>query len=123
MDKRKYISEVKQTRIFSGAIETTLQIARKSKHKQIDTDEVHSILTGIQKSLPADAKIMVRAMNAQRFFTFKSFADDELNIEDFESYYENKIIDTDKFEKFSFIQITALVNKPKNKLKNKKIKK
>ena len=58
-------------------------------------------------------------MNAQRFFTFKGFNDDELQIDDFEDYYENKVKDTEKFEKFSFIQVTSLINKPKVKKETK----
>jgi hypothetical protein len=122
-NQTKYISRVTQVRDFPGTIERTLTISRSSKSKQLDTDDVHSILTNIQKSLGPDAKIMIRGMNAQRFFTFKSFADDELQLIDFDEYYKNKVHDTEKFEKFSFIQVTSLINKPKTVKKEKKVKK
>ena len=123
--KPKYRSEVTQVRDFSRTIETTLTISRSSKLKQLDVNEVRNILVNIQSSLGPDAKIMIRGMNAQRFFTFKSFADDELQITDFEDYYKNKVEDTEKFEKFSFIQVTSLISKPKVKAKpkDKKVKK
>jgi hypothetical protein len=123
--KSKYISRVTHTRDFPGTIETTLQISRSTKSKltgevkQIDVDEVRSILANMQLSLGPDAKIMVRAMNNQHLFTFKGFNCDELNMMDFEKYYKNKVLDTEKFEKFSFIQITSLITKPKLKLKPK----
>jgi hypothetical protein len=119
-NKSKYNSVVTQVRDFPGTTETTLQISRSSKSKQLDVDEVRTILANMQTSLGSGTKLMVRAMNAQRLFTFKTFANDDLQIEDFEDYYANKVIDTEKFEKFSFIQVTSLVTKPKKVIKKKK---
>lgn len=104
----KYKMRVKKVRDFAGARETTLIISRPNKSKQLDVWEMRNILTNMQKSLP-DAKFMVRAMNAQLIFTFKGYDDDELNVEEFEDYYENKVKDTMKFVKFSFIEITSYV--------------
>jgi len=128
--KSKYISRVTKVLDFPGTIETTVRITRSTKSKrtnedkEIDVYEVRNMLANIQKSLGPDAKIMVRAMNVQRLFTFKSFKSDELNMMDFEEYYENKVADTEKFEKFSYVEITSLINKPKPKPKPKpKVKK
>ena len=126
--KSKYISRVTKVLDFPGTIETTVRITRSTKSKrtnedkEIDVYEVRNMLANIQKSLGPDAKIMVRAMNVQRLFTFKSFKSDELNMMDFEEYYENKVADTEKFEKFSYVEITSLINKPKPKPKVKKVK-
>jgi hypothetical protein len=56
-------------------------------------------------------KLLVRGMNAQRFFTFKSFDQDELQIEDFNEYYEDNVQDTDKFEKVSSDKFCVLLDK------------
>ena len=66
----------------------------------MDVDEMHNILTGLQTRLGSDAKIMVRGMNAQRVFTFKGFNDEELNVDDFDEYYKNKVEDEEKFSMF-----------------------
>jgi hypothetical protein len=130
----KYISRVTQVKDFPETIETTIRISRSTKSKltgkvkQIDVDEVHSILTNMQNSLGPNSKIMVRAMNAQRLFTFKGFKQDELQMMDFEKYYEDKVAETEKFEKFKYLEFTALITKPPNtkakpKPKIKKVKK
>ena len=109
---KKYNSDVTQTRDFGKTIETTLRISRFNEKKQIDVDELHGILTNITKSLTPDTKVMIRVMNIQRMFTIKSFADDDLNIDDFDEYYQNSVADLDKFEKFSSVYITTLATKP-----------
>ena len=106
--KPKYKMRVKNVRDFAGARETTIKISRPSKSKHLDVWEMRSILANMQKSLPG-AQFMVRGMNAQHMFTFKGYDDEELNIEEFEDYYENKVSDPTKFEKFSFIEITSYV--------------
>ena len=106
--KPKYKMRVKNVRDFAGARETTIKISRPSKSKHLDVWEMRSILANMQKSLPG-AQFMVRGMNAQHMFTFKGYDDEELKIEEFEDYYENKVSDPTKFEKFSFIEITSYV--------------
>ena len=114
---KKYNSEVTQVRDFGKTVETTLRISRFNEKKQIDVDELHGILTNITKSLTPDTKVMIRVMNIQRMFTIKSFADDDLNIDDFDEYYKNSVEDLDKFKKFSSVFITTLATKPKEKVK------
>ena len=124
--KHTYKSKMTSEREFPGAIERTIQISRANRQKQIDVDEVHTILTSMQSKLGSSTKIMVRGMNAQRMFTFKGFNDEEMNIEDFDEYYMNhndSVKSLDKFDKFSFVQIIALMEKPKVKVKKLKVKK
>jgi hypothetical protein len=83
--------------------------------KDLSVDEVRNIVTGMQKALGQDARIMVRAMNIQHMFTFKKFSDDELNLLDFDDYLKNSVKETEKFETFKFVQITTLVDKPVKK--------
>ena len=102
----KYKTKVTQVRNFPGAKETTVKIYRPSKSLYIDVWEMKNILTNMQKLRP-NAQFMVRAMNNAQMFTFKGYDDEELKIEEFEDYYENKVRDSDKFKKFSHIEITA----------------
>ena len=112
----KYNSVITETKNFANVTETTIQISR-TNGKGIDVDEFQNIYAGLRQK--TDSKLVVRALNNQRWFTFKGYSDDELNIDSFEDYYKNKVSETGKFENFSIIQITSLKsNKKIKKLKN-----
>jgi hypothetical protein len=110
--KARYKSTITETKNFPNVTETTLQISR-SNGKGIDVNEFEKIYAGIRHE--TDSKLVVRALNGQRWFTFKGYGDDDLNIDSFENYYQNKVSETGKFENFSIVQITSL--KPKAKIK------
>lgn len=112
--KSRYNNVITETRTFNNSVEKTMQITR-SNNKQIDVNEMESLFKGIQKNKKG-SKFIVRALNGQRWFTFKGYEDSELNIMDFEEYYENKVKDSQKFEMFSQIEIISLskVEKLKN---------
>jgi hypothetical protein len=124
----KYNYKLTEENIFTDVIEKTIQITRSNTKKQIDIWEVRTILANMQSRLP-DSQIIVRGMNAQHLFTFKGYTTD-LNIQDFEEYYLNKVADSEKFERLSFLQLT--VKSPryskeekvilKSKIKSKKLK-
>jgi len=103
----KYTKTVTDTKDFSGCVETTLRISRSSK-EEIDVDDLENIFTGIKKSLAPNTKLVIRALNGQRWFTFKGYDDEYLQIDSFEDYYKNKVADTHKFEKFAQVEITSL---------------
>jgi len=52
--------------------------------------------------------LMVRASNNTGIFTFKSFAEDELNFINFHEYYENKVKSIDEFGYFYNMEVTVL---------------
>lgn len=107
--QKKYRSKIIDSRaIGKNSTETTIKFTRFDKTKQLDVDELHELFDSINKKLPPKSKIMVRAMNGQRFFTFKSYDRDSLDVDSFEDYYINSVRETDKFEMFSQIQITIL---------------
>jgi hypothetical protein len=108
----KYNSVITEIKNFSNVTETTMQISR-TNGKGIDVDEFENIYAGIRRN--TDSKLVVRALNGQRWYTFKGYSDDELNIDSFEDYYKNKVSETGKFENFSIIQITSLKSNKKNK--------
>lgn len=110
--KPKYKSTITETKNFPNVIETTMQISR-SNGTGINVNEFEKLYAGIRQG--TDSKLVVRALNGQRWFTFKGYSDDDLNIDSFENYYQNKVSETGKFENFSIVQITSL--KPKAKIK------
>ena len=93
---------------FDKSIQTTLQISNKNK-SDIDIDAVKAI---IKKVSVNDAKVMVRALNIERWMTLKGF-NDEFDSESYEDYFRNKIAEEDlhKFTKFKQLQISVIRNK------------
>lgn len=102
---------------FGTYEQTTIKFTSKNKKNDIDKNEVENIvkaLEDVSKKSNHSVRTVVRGMNLQRLFTLKSL-DGDLLIEEFEEYYKQNptVNDTQKFEKFSEIQITLLVNKKK----------
>lgn len=93
---------------FDKSIQTTLQISNKNK-SDIDIDAVKAI---IKKVSVNDAKVMVRALNIERWMTLKGF-NDEFDAESYEDYFRNKVEEEDleKFTKFKQLQISVIRNK------------
>ena len=93
---------------FEKSIQTTLQISNKNK-SDIDIDDVKAI---IKKVSVNDAKVMVRALNIERWMTLKGF-NNEFDAESYEDYFRNKVEEEDlhKFTKFKQLQISVIRNK------------
>ena len=93
---------------FDKSIQTTLQISNKNK-SDIDIDDVKAI---IKKVSVNDAKVMVRALNIERWMTLKGF-NDEFDAESYEDYFRNKVQEEnlEKFTKFKQLQISVIRNK------------
>ena len=93
---------------FDKSIQTTLQISNKNK-SDISIDDVKAI---IKKVSVNDAKVMVRALNIERWMTLKGF-NDEFDAESYEDYFRNKVEEEDlhKFTKFKQLQISVIRNK------------
>jgi hypothetical protein len=122
--EKAYKTKITHVRKFTNTIETTIQINRFAKDKNISVNQLTHIYNNIKSRFGVDAKIMVRAMNPLRMFTFKGFDEEELNIYDYDEYMQGKVKEKIKFLKFIFVQITILQNIPKPKVKTEpKIKK
>ena len=93
---------------FDKSIQTTLQISNKNKSDS-GIDDVKAI---IKKVSVNDAKVMVRALNIERWMTLKGF-NDEFDAESYEDYFRNKVEEEDleKFTKFKQLQISVIRNK------------
>ena len=117
----KYVMKmIANAKKFGGlAIQKTISVKCKDKKKQIDVPELEQIYEGLVNEFEESGetvKILVRAQNIDKIYTFKGFDDDGLNIESFEDYLQGKVRDTTKFEKFSELQFTILQKvKPKKK--------
>ncbi len=95
-------------RDIGDGIQTTIQLSNSNK-SNITTDEISQI---VNKFSTDGNRIMVRALNIERWMTLKSM-NEEFNAEDFIDYYVNKVkeADVDKFTEFMQVQITVF--KPK----------
>jgi len=95
-------------RDIGDGIQTTIQLSNSDK-SNITTDEISQI---VNKFSTGGNRIMVRALNIERWMTLKAM-NEEFNAEDFIDYYVNKVkeADVDKFTEFMQVQITVF--KPK----------
>ena len=91
-------------RDVGDGVQTTIQLSNKDK-SDITTDEVAEI---VNKLSTGGSKVMVRALNIERWMTLKGMNED-FDPETFIDYYVNKIREEDvqKFTEFSQIQITV----------------
>ena len=91
-------------RDVGDGVQTTIQLSNKDK-SDITTDEVAEI---VNKLSTGGSKVMVRALNIERWMTLKGMNED-FDPESFVDYYVNKIReeDVDKFTSFKQVQITV----------------
>ena len=91
-------------RDVGDGIQTTIQLSNRDK-SNITTDEIGQI---VNQFTTGGKKIMVRALNIERWQTLKGMNED-FDPESFIDYYVNKIREQDvnKFIEFSQVQITV----------------
>ena len=80
----------------------------KTNKTQMDVSDVSEIVNGLQavaNKKGEKVKIMVRALLVDKWITLKGY-DQELDLMDFDEYYENKVADPSKFEKFIQLQVS-----------------
>ena len=96
-------------REVGDGMQTTIQLSNSDK-SSLTTDEIAEI---VNKFSTGGSKIMVRALNIERWMTLKGM-NEEFDPETFIDYYRNKVAEADveKFTEFKQVQITVF--KPKN---------
>ena len=96
-------------REVGDGIQTTIQLSNSDK-SSLTTDEIAEI---VNKFSTGGSKIMVRALNIERWMTLKGLSE-EFDPESFKDYYRNRVAEADveKFTEFKQVQITVF--KPKN---------
>ena len=92
---------LKQVKV-GKATKTSYQVTKKGN---IKVNEIKAILATLTKG-NTDTKIMIRGLNADKWNTLKGYSTD-LNIADFEDYYQNKVSDTSKFDYFTQLEISV----------------
>ncbi len=95
-------------RDVGDGIQTTIQLSNTDKSK-ITTEEIGEI---VNKFSTGGNKILVRALNIERWMTIKGMQE-EFDPESFVDYYVNKVkeADVEKFTEFFQIQITVFKKK------------
>ena len=91
-------------RDVGDGIQTTIQLSNKDK-SSITTDEIGQI---VNQFSTGGKKIMVRALNIERWMTLKGMNED-FDAESFIDYYVTKVReeDVEKFTEFKQVQITV----------------
>ena len=91
-------------RDVGDGIQTTIQLSNRDK-SNITTDEIGQI---VNQFSTGGKKIMVRALNIERWMTLKGMNED-FDAESFIDYYVNKVReeDVEKFTEFKQVQITV----------------
>ena len=95
-------------RDVGDGIQTTIQLSNTDKSK-ITTEEIGEI---VNKFSTGGNKILVRALNIERWQTIKGMQE-EFDPESFVDYYRNKVreADVEKFTEFFQVQITVFKKK------------
>jgi len=95
-------------RDIGDGVQTTIQLSNTDKSK-ITTEEIGEI---VNKFSTGGNKILVRALNIERWMTIKGMQE-EFDPESFVDYYVNKIkeADVEKFTEFFQVQITVFKKK------------
>ena len=95
-------------RDVGDGVQTTIQLWNSNK-SDITTDEISQI---VGKFSTAGSKVMVRALNIERWMTLKGM-NEEFDPESFVDYYVNKVKEEDvnKFTEFKQVQITFFKTK------------
>ena len=94
----------------TGQKMTTIQVYKDKG--QLDVSEVTAMVNVMIANAKKSGKkidIMVKGLLADNYKVLKYWGKD-LDIQEFEDYYANKVEDTDKFEHFSQLQIYVLEN-------------
>ena len=95
-------------RDVGDGVQTTIQLWNSNK-SDITTDEISQI---VGKFSTAGSKVMVRALNIERWMTLKGM-NEEFDPESFVDYNVNKVKEEDvnKFTEFKQVQITVFKTK------------
>jgi hypothetical protein len=92
----------KQSKILKR---TVFHINRKN-NTHINTGQLKDIYESFRDKY-GNNNIMIRAVNSTGMFTFKGFDGIDLDVQDHDDYYENKVASTSQFEYFYSVEITV----------------
>jgi len=95
------LTEIKET---PKSFTRTLNLHRKD-NKPLEIKEIKKIF---EKYIPNGSKSIIRGMNSMQWYTLKSLSDNDLNAKDYQDYFQGKVQDPTKFDKFLMLSITVL---------------
>lgn len=95
------LTEIKET---TKSFTRTLNLHRKD-NKPLEIKEIKKIF---DKYIPANTKCVMRGLNSMQWFTIKSLSENDLNVKDYQDYYQGKVIDPTKFDKFFQLSISVI---------------
>ena len=101
-------NKILSKRDVGDGIQTTIQLSNRNK-SDITTDEIAEIVNQLSSN---GSKVMVRALNIERWMTLKGM-NEEFDPESFVDYYVNKVKEEDvhKFTEFKQVQVTVFKKK------------
>lgn len=102
----KYNKQLLEENKFKNSSTKVIQVSLNNK-KQMDVSDVEELVNGLEtmgRKKKENIKIMVRALLVDKWITLKGY-NDELQLDEFDEYYKNKVSNSSKFEKFAQLQI------------------
>jgi hypothetical protein len=105
-------AETRKKKKIGKVTETTIKLTRRDD-KPISMALAKQTIEGlIDRTHKNNGKILVRALNAEKWTTLKGF-DTDFDEDNYDEYYENRVQskDIDKFKEFSQLEITIVMQK------------
>ena len=114
MDNLKtYDVRISETQEFENCRQYTMNFSRKD-NTQLDVDEVIKIAENTYNRAANSKKkvdFVIRGLIGDQWTTLKGKNQEMMDLVDFIEYYEGRVEDTTKFERFSQIDIVMWVSK------------
>jgi len=95
------LTEIKET---TKSFTRTLNLHRKDK-KPLEINEIKKIY---DRYIPKDTKSIIRGLNSMQWFTIKNLSENDLNVKDYQDYFNNKVQDPTKYDKFFQLSISVI---------------
>ena len=105
-----------RTFIYGGKIRDVIRIRSATNKNKIGEKDIRKLYEEMKTK---NAEFCLKATNIHQTFTFKSFADDDLIMDD--DYYEGKVKNPDKFKSFSDIILIVKYDNPDPKKYKKEV--
>ena len=105
-NNNRYVMNLTDIKETKSSYIRTINLHRRDK-KPIEIDEIRRINN---KYIPENSKSIIRGLNSLQWWTLKSLNED-LNVQNYEDYFQGRVSDSTKFEKFYQLSITVVQEK------------
>ena len=96
---------IKERPFGEKTIKTYMVTRNEEKGKDMSIYELKRIANNLIGKYGAE-NVSIVARNVVGRYTLKTYAAEHINVEEYEDYYENKVANTGKFEKFHQLEIS-----------------